>query len=119
MDAIARIAEERIARAMKEGLFDNLPNAGKPLDLSEDAWVPGELKLAYRMLKNAGFLPPEIELKKEILALRGLMETIDDDKERLKKLRELNFKLTKLNTMLNRPVYLEEYEDRLMEKLIP
>lgn len=117
MDAITRIAEERIARAMEEGLFDGLSNAGKPLDLGDDTWVPRDLRLAYRVLRNAGFLPPELELKKEILALKSLIETIDDDKERLRRLRELNFKLMKLGTILKRPVYLEEYEDRLMEKL--
>ena len=28
-----RIAEKAIAEAMREGKFDNLPNAGRPLDL--------------------------------------------------------------------------------------
>jgi hypothetical protein len=118
MDAFRKIAEERIRRAIEEGEFDNLANAGKPLSLEDDTWIPEDLRLAYHVLKNADCLPPELELKKEILNLKTLINTIDDDKERLKKIRELNFKLLKLSTTLKRPVILEEYEERLIEKLI-
>nr|NIT03118.1 DUF1992 domain-containing protein [Candidatus Latescibacterota bacterium] len=52
MRAISRIAEERIRRAIEEGHFDNLENAGKPLDLEDDIWVPEDLRIAYRVLKN-------------------------------------------------------------------
>jgi hypothetical protein len=118
MDAIGRIAEDRIRRAMEEGAFDNLPNAGKPLVFEDESWTPADLRLAYRVLRNAGFLPPEVELRKEILCLRDLIDTIDDDAERLRKLRELDFKLTRLGMMLRRPVSLEDYEDRLTERLL-
>lgn len=116
MNAIAKIAEERIRRAVEEGLLDNLPNAGKPLNLSDDSWVPEDLRLVYKVLKNAGCLPPELELRKEILNLRELIDGIDEDKERLRRYRELNFKLMKLSMMLKRPLYLEEYDGRLTEK---
>jgi hypothetical protein len=118
MDAIGRIAEDRIRRAMEEGAFDNLPNAGKPLVFEDESWTPADLRLAYRVLRNAGFLPPEVELRKEILCLRDLIDTIDDDAERLRKLRELDFKLTRLGMMLRRPVSLDDYEDRLTERLL-
>jgi hypothetical protein len=91
--AFEKIAEERIRRAMEEGAFDGLPGAGRPLVLEDERWAPEDLRLAYRVLRNAGCLPPELELKKEIASLRTLIEAIDDDKERLRKIRELNFKL--------------------------
>jgi hypothetical protein len=55
------LIEEHIRRAHARGEFDNLPGAGKPLDLGEDAHLPAELRMAYRVLKNAGYLPEELQ----------------------------------------------------------
>jgi hypothetical protein len=121
MRAISRIAEERIRRAVNEGHFDNLANAGQPLDLEDDTWVPEDLRIAYRVLKNAGITPPELEMRAEILSLRELIDTIDDDKERLKKLRELNYKLMCLNEMRKKPLTLDDfpaYEQKIIQKFI-
>ncbi len=118
MDFLKRIAEERIREAMERGDFDNLSNKGKPLNLEDDSLIPEDLRMAYRILKNTGYLPPELELKKEIVSLKDLINTIDDDEKRLKKLRELNFKLMKLSLMLKRPVNLDDYEERLFERNI-
>ncbi len=56
MDAITFIAEERIREALERGEFDNLPGAGLPLDLADDVQVSPELRMAYTLLKNAGYL---------------------------------------------------------------
>jgi hypothetical protein len=61
-----KIVEERIRRAQKKGEFENLEGTGKPLNLADDQAVAEELRLAYKILKNADCLPPEIEVKKEI-----------------------------------------------------
>jgi len=53
------IAERRIAEAVARGELDNLPGAGRPLDLDDDPLVPEDLRLAFRILKNAGFVPSE------------------------------------------------------------
>jgi hypothetical protein len=55
------LAEQRLAEAVSRGELDDLPGAGKPLVLDDDPLVPEELRLAYRILKNAGFVPPEVE----------------------------------------------------------
>jgi hypothetical protein len=120
MQAIARIAEQRILRAIKDGVLDNLEGAGKPLDLNDDAWVPEDLRLAFRVLRNAGLIPPELELRNEIMNLRALVDTIDDDKERLKRFRELNYKLMCLNELRKKPLRLEDfpaYEQEIVERL--
>lgn len=121
MEIFRIIAERLIAEAIERGDFDNLKGAGKPLNLEEDAYIPEDLRMAYRVLKNAGFLPPELELKKEIVNMKDLLNTIDDDKERIKKIRELNFKIMKLNMMRKSPLNLEEfplYEEKLLNKLL-
>ena len=63
------LAERKIAEAVSRGEFDDLPGVGRPLDLADDALVPEELRLAYRILKNAGFVPPEVEALNEIAEL--------------------------------------------------
>lgn len=117
MRVFEKIAEERIRKAMEEGAFEGLPGTGRPLTLEDDRWVPEDLRMAYRVLKNAGCLPPELELRKEIMGLRELMETIDDDRERLCRLRELNYKILRLGMMRERPMSLE-CEERILERLI-
>jgi DnaJ homologue, subfamily C, member 28, conserved domain len=119
MDVIAKIAEGRIREAMEQGAFDNLPGAGKPLTFDDETWIPEDLRLAYRMLKHQGFVPSELELRKEILSLRDLIRTVDDDQERLRRLREMNFKIMKLNMIRKRPLNIEdfpEYEDKVYER---
>ena len=66
------LAERRIAESVSRGDFDHLPGAGRPLDLDDDAFVPEELRVAYRILKNAGFVPPEVETLNEIAQLERL-----------------------------------------------
>jgi Domain of unknown function (DUF1992) len=67
------LAEQKIAEAMERGEFENLPGEGQPLELDDDSLVPEDLRLAYRILKNAGFIPPEIETLNEIAALERLV----------------------------------------------
>jgi hypothetical protein len=120
MDIFARIAERKIMQAIEHGEFDHLENAGKPVDLDDDAGIPQDLRLAYRVLKNSGCLPPELQLRNEIMTLRDLLQTIDDDQDRLKKLRELNFKLLKLCEMRKKPFSFHdfpEYEEKIYQRL--
>lgn len=114
------IAEERIREAMARGEFANLPGAGKPLRLEDDAMVPEDLRLAYKVLKNAGCIPPELELRKEILTLRDLLRTIEGEDAKMDIVRKLNAKLLKLNLMGRRTVDLEVfpgYRERILEKM--
>ncbi len=122
MNVFSRIAEQRIREAMENGEFDNLDGMFRPLALEDESWIPEDLRIAYRVLRNAGCVPPELELRKEVISLRDLIATIDDDRERIRKIRELNFKLLKLNEMRKRPLDLDslsEYGEKICRKLIP
>lgn len=72
------IAEQRIAEAIERGEFDNLPGAGRPLDMEDDALIAEELRVAYRILRNAGCVPQEIETRREIRNLGRLLAVVDD-----------------------------------------
>ncbi len=69
MDPFAFIAEQRIAQAMQEGDLNSAKWKNKPLPLDDDSSIPAELKMAYKILKNSGHLPPEVEDRKEIQKL--------------------------------------------------
>ena len=79
MRALARIAEERVRKAIEAGELDNLPGSGRPLVLDDDSAVPEELRAAYRVLRNAGLVPEEVELRRGIRALEGSIEALSDD----------------------------------------
>jgi hypothetical protein len=70
MNIFAFIAEQKIEEAIRNGEFDNLPGAGKPLDLDDDLSIPEDMRLANRIMKNSGLTPPEVSLRKEIANLR-------------------------------------------------
>jgi hypothetical protein len=64
------LAERHISEAVLRGDLDGLPGAGKPLEFEDDALVTPEQRMINRILKNAGFTPREIVLRKEIAALQ-------------------------------------------------
>lgn len=78
MDPIEAIAERRIREAIELGKLENLPGTGKPLELDDDSHVPPELRAAYRVLKNAGFLPHEVGLRREIREAEDLLRSAID-----------------------------------------
>jgi len=98
-----KIIEERILKAQKRGDFDNLEGTGKPIRIKDDRHIPEDLRLAYKILKNADCLPPEIEMKKEIQRTEDLLVGIKDTAEKYRVLKKLNFLILKLNSL--RPSY--------------
>lgn len=78
MDIVDKIAEARIQEALEKGQLSNLPGAGEPLKLDDDHMIPEELRAGYRLLKNAGFLPPELQLRKDIAEAEQLLLQVDD-----------------------------------------
>ena len=82
MEAVALLAESKIRAAMAEGKFDDLPGRGRPLPDDGIARVAPELRMGYRLLRNAGCLPPELEARKEVARLGSLMAATGDAEER-------------------------------------
>ncbi|NIS74400.1 MAG: DUF1992 domain-containing protein [Deltaproteobacteria bacterium] len=120
MDIIAKIAEEKIKEAIERGFFKDLPGAGMPLEMDDLSLVPEELRMCYKVLKNAGLLPPELELRKEIATLELLLETIDDERVLESTISTLNEKIMRLNIIEKRSLPLEKkqyYAKSLRKKL--
>ena len=95
---MASQAERRIAQAQKEGAFDHLPGEGRPLDMEDDSQIPAELRMAFKVLKNAGYVPPEIADRKEVSTILDLLEHCEDGAEKVRQMQ----KLSKKNSLLQR-----------------
>ena len=115
-----KLVEERIKNAQKKGDFNNLPGSGKPLDLDDNSCVAEDLRLAYKILKNADFAPPEIEIKNEIKKTEDLLAGMKDEKEKYRTLKKLNFLIMKLNSMRSSSVnfdFPQQYVEKVAERL--
>ncbi|AOV17257.1 hypothetical protein BJI67_09435 [Acidihalobacter aeolianus] len=108
MDPVDAIAERRIREALERGELDDLPGAGRPLELDDDAHVPSELRAAYRLLKNAGFLPPEVELRREIGEAQALIDVSTEPEERNRAQRRLELLRQRLCGDAHRDLRLDE-----------
>jgi hypothetical protein len=126
MDVFETIAERRIREAMEQGAFENLEGRGRPFDFSEERNVPSDLRTVYRVLKNAGCVPPEVELRREVRGLQDLLPGIRDERELRDAARVVNEKIAALNLMTARSgshsirnevaqVYVEKLVDRLRQ----
>lgn len=56
--------------------------------------------MAYRVLKNAGFSPEEMDVKKEIMSIEDLIRHSEDELESEELKKKLNEKLLKYNGLL-------------------
>jgi Domain of unknown function (DUF1992) len=79
------LAERKIEQAIARGELDDLPGAGRPLDLDDDALVPEDLRIAYRILKNAGYVPPEVQALNQIAELEHYIARDDLDADAVSK----------------------------------
>ena len=111
INAIRLIAERKISEAIQKGQLDIEEWRNRPLPMNNDSLVPEELRMAHKILKNAGYLPPEIEIKKEIQQIEDLLVNCEDEYTRVKQLKKLNYLVMKLNTMKGDAVNIESQEE--------
>lgn len=121
LSIIQTIAERKIQQAMAEGTLADLSHwKNKPLPPDDMANVPADLRMGYRLLKNAGYLPEELALHKEITRLEQLLETCTDEKEKVRQLKKIGCLKTKLECRMGRPMELGEdgpYYNRVVDRL--
>lgn len=83
-----RLLEDEIGRKLKEsqanGELASAPSYGKPLNLGDGYdETPAELRMGMKILRDAGVVPPEVELMQQIEAQRLRAETaVDEDSAR-------------------------------------
>ena len=119
MNLVDQIAEARIQQAIDRGELRNLPGEGQPLRLEDDSAIPEELRVAYRLLKNAGFLPPELELRREVREAEQLLRQLPES-DRSRARARLEWLQLRLAASRRRPSNLlleEQYRQQLLERL--
>ncbi|EMN1412476.1 DnaJ family domain-containing protein [Enterobacter asburiae] len=112
-------AERHIRDAQNKGDFDNLAGSGEPLELEDDLHIAPELRAGYRLLKNAGCLPPELEQRREAVELVDLLKRIRQDDPRhtelSRRLALIELKLRQAG--MNTEFLHGEYSERLLKKI--
>lgn len=88
-----KMAEQQIQAAIRDGVFDDLENAGKPI--KHISKRDPALSVGFGSMAREGVLPKELELKKQIAALRASLESVTDKADRseaIKTLRDLELR---------------------------
>ena len=121
LSIIQTIAERKIQQAMAEGSLADLSHwKNKPLPPDDMANVPKDLRMAYRLLKNAGYVPEEVAMQKEITRLEQVLAGCTDEKEKIRQLKRIGFLKTKLECRMGRAMELGEdgpYFNRVVDRL--
>ena len=120
MNILQVIAERKISEAISEGRLKTDGWQGRPLPDSIDPFMPEDLKMAYKILRNAGYVPPEVETRREIDRLEEIIAGSTDEQTRLKQMKKLEVLLRKLAMM--RPaagniVLQEDYYRKVVERV--
>jgi hypothetical protein len=97
--ALESVVDEIIRDAMARGEFDDLPGTGKPLDLDAYFALPEDQRLAITLLKNAGYVPEEVDLLREIKALKETLSVCADADQYARLNRALNDRTLKFNLL--------------------
>ena len=74
MSLLDQLADAHIQSAIDAGEMEDLPGQGQPLPPDDARHVPAELRAGYRLLKNAGFVPPEIATHRELREVEDLLD---------------------------------------------
>jgi len=116
--AIAIVAEERIREARERGEFDDLPGAGRPLDLDGYFGIPEDLRMAYTLLRNSGHLAEDAS-PRDIESPRDLLAKCHDERAAHGKLQKLDVLVMRMNKARKRPVNLlvEGYGLKVAERV--
>jgi hypothetical protein len=93
-----KLVEERINQALAQGAFDNLPLSGQALKLEDDSHIAAELRLAHKILANAGYVPEAVELRRQITRLEELLPAMTDEKILCQAMRRMDYLKMKLES---------------------
>jgi len=121
LTALQIIAERKIEEFFrKDGGPDLSHWRGKPLPVEDLSNVPADLRMAYKVLKNAGYIPEEVALHREIVRTEDLLAHCLDEQVKLRQLKKLSVLKCKLEARLGRPLRIDGdpvYFDRVVERV--
>jgi hypothetical protein len=118
-DAIAFVAEQKIQEALQNGDFDQLPGAGKPLAMEDLSHVPPEVRMAYTILKNSGFVDAPQDMQRPLTPDKELKRSSPEEGTANGKLRKLDVLMHRIRRARGQADFLPPILDSLyLEKLL-
>ncbi|MEC0373432.1 DUF1992 domain-containing protein [Paenibacillus chibensis] len=122
MSIMSWLAEQRIHQAMEQGDFKDLAGKGKPLELEDVSHIPEDLRMSYKIMKNAGLIPEEMQLQGELIKLRNLIHLCENagEKEKLTRTlteKKLRFQMLMEQRGLSGSTAFLQYEEKLRDRL--
>lgn len=116
-----RLTDEKIRKAYEDGEFENLPGYGKRLELEDLSNVPPEMRMAYKMMKNAGMME-EQQVRTEIEYLEDLIEGAHSDLEEARLNQRLTEKQLRLQQLIQKKkkdansAVFKDYQNQIMKR---
>lgn len=122
MSIMSWLAEQRIHQAMEQGDFKDLAGKGKPLELEDVSHIPEDLRMSYKIMKNAGLIPEEMQLQGELIKLQNLIHLCENagEKEKLTRAlteKKLRFQMLMEQRGLSGSTAFLQYEEKLRDRL--
>ncbi|KPB06138.1 DnaJ family domain-containing protein [Bacillus sp. CHD6a] len=117
-----RLTDEKIKKAYEDGEFENLPGYGKRLELEDLSNVPPEMRMAYKMMKNAGMME-EQQVRTEIEYLEDLIEGAHNEADEARLHQRLTEKQLRLQQLIQKKkkeansAVFKDYQSQIMKRL--
>jgi hypothetical protein len=116
MNIFQELAERAIQEAQKRGEFEGLSGQGQPLPQESDPFMPETLRMAYKMLKNAGYVPEEIQAQREIRSLIECLEQETDESRKMRQIQKVQLFITKAK--IRHGGLLQEENEKYFQKVV-
>ncbi|WP_226683119.1 DnaJ family domain-containing protein [Sutcliffiella horikoshii] len=116
-----RLTDEKIRKAYEDGEFENLPGYGKRLELEDLSNVPPEMRMAYKMMKNAGMME-EQQVRTEIEYLEDLIDGVHSDMEEARLNQRLTEKQLRLQQLVQKKkkdansAVFKDYQNQILKR---
>ena len=116
MNILEELAERAIQEAQKRGEFEGLSGQGQPLPEESDPFMPETLRMAYKMLKNAGYVPEEIQAQREIRSLIECLEQETDESLKMRQIQKVQLFIAKAK--IRHGGLLQEENEKYFQKVV-
>ncbi|MBE1427080.1 hypothetical protein H4684_003768 [Desulfomicrobium macestii] len=116
MNILAELAERAIREAQQRGEFDDLSGQGQPLPDSNDPFMPETLRMAYKVLKNAGYVPREVQSQREIRSLIECLERETDEAVKMRQIQKVQLFIAKAR--MEHGGLLQEENENYFQKVV-
>jgi hypothetical protein len=116
MNILEELAERAIQEAQKRGEFEGLSGQGQPLPQESDPFMPETLRMAYKMLKNAGYVPEEIQAQREIRSLIECLEQETDESRKMRQIQKVQLFIAKAK--IRHGGLLQEENEKYFQKVV-